>query len=225
MANPTVQSYTTVRTILSVSTLDIDKPSGTSSGDLLILIVNNTTARTVSASGFTQIDTIGGTINRLTALYKVAGNSEPSTYTYTLSGISSGGQNACLIRVRNAANPNSNSIESATNFGTANPSVAPTLTPSDNESLVIRVCGTLRGNGIITVTPATQIFIDSIDGELPHLATSYENANNIDIGTANFTQPNAREYATITIAIAKGSGIVNPLTLTILGIGTDPLKN
>ncbi len=83
-------SGTTTNTSLSVT-----KPTGVVSGDVLIVNIaqggNNSTAPT--STGWTLIDgrsLAGGTRRYGAVLYKVAGGSEPASYTFTLgSGVDS----------------------------------------------------------------------------------------------------------------------------------------
>lgn len=194
-----IQSFVHLKNINTISSLVVNKPSGVVSGDLLILLVNNGTARTASSSGFTSIGTAVGTINRVTAFYKVAGGSEPSTYTVNLSG-SSSGATASVLRIDGVVDPASNAIESATNTGTNNPGISPSVTPSDASSLVVRFIGTMRGNGNVTATPATTLFNDSATDGAVYSGCSYETCNATPSGTANFTLN--REWAAITVAIA-----------------------
>ncbi len=72
------------------TTLDIPKPSGTVEDELLIAIVSSEKGDPIdSPSGWTVIDDglDGDKANsRTTVVYKVAGPSEPTFYTFTSSG-------------------------------------------------------------------------------------------------------------------------------------------
>lgn len=65
----------------------VSKPSGTASGDVLIGIVGQLVTNTITPpSGWTSIELESADANiRLQAWYKVAGGSEPSTYTWSVS--------------------------------------------------------------------------------------------------------------------------------------------
>jgi hypothetical protein len=76
---------------IDTSPTSITKPSCTSSGDVLIAVFavdrNSTTTPTITASGWTVIESFNNstTVDQLTAAYyKVAGGSEPSSYSFTL---------------------------------------------------------------------------------------------------------------------------------------------
>lgn len=77
----------------------VSKPSGTESGDLLLLFVSSAsnTVGTPSSSGFTMYADQNSPVSSV--LYKVAGSSEPSTYS-----VSSGQTQpaiCCLVAIRN----------------------------------------------------------------------------------------------------------------------------
>ena len=73
----------------SSGTLTINKPSGTQSGDVMVATVAvrpNTAA--ITASGWTlvrRLDNASGNANSLAVYYKVAGSSEPSSYSFSFS--------------------------------------------------------------------------------------------------------------------------------------------
>jgi len=213
LTNPQVVTYSTARFNGTITNLTIARPTGVTSGELLILFTNCSSTISVTSSGFTRLGLKGSDndISRLSAFYRVAGASEPTGYVLACNGPSTF-MNAGLIRVSGALNPSGNPIECVSGGGTANPSIAPSVTPSDATSLVIRAVSVGRQNGYISATPATQIFINSINNEFPHLAASWENCDNTPSLTANFTQPNGREYAAFSIAIAPA--VVVPQNIT-----------
>lgn len=65
----------------------IDKPTGTASGHILLGVVSATSTETINVpSGFTQIISYAETAigsYKLAAFWKLAGGSEPSTYTFS----------------------------------------------------------------------------------------------------------------------------------------------
>lgn len=70
--------------------LTISKPTGTTSGDLLIAVIGGTKSST--PSGWTQlsdVDSGGSSTGHVYVYYKIAGGSEPSSYTFNQSGSSS----------------------------------------------------------------------------------------------------------------------------------------
>ena len=79
----------TTATVTNNASLTINKPTGVASGDVMIanlVEVNSLTAPTAPA-GWTSIDgrsLAGGTNRYARIFYKVAGGSEPTSYTFTV---------------------------------------------------------------------------------------------------------------------------------------------
>jgi hypothetical protein len=82
-----IESHTTATTgATTAATLDIDAPAGIQSGDLLIIYFSSGTVsppdlQPVGETGWTATDLTGTTYNEIWTYYKIAGASEPSTYT------------------------------------------------------------------------------------------------------------------------------------------------
>jgi len=92
-STPTFRAAAT-NTFSSTSTPSITKPAGIAAGDLIVLtLALATTGRTVNSwpSGFTALSAVDNGVDwQLVSAYKVAGESEPSSYTVTLSGSATG---------------------------------------------------------------------------------------------------------------------------------------
>lgn len=87
-----VRSFTTASPAGSISSITINKPTGTVSGDVLVCIIwqdsDGTIGNLLTLSGWTQAGSNiaeSGTSPYAKAWYKVAGGSEPSSYTWTTS--------------------------------------------------------------------------------------------------------------------------------------------
>lgn len=83
---PVIRAYSSANTVVSSATLTIDKPTGTTEGDLLIcfLSVFGADQTWTDATSWTEAyDQNAG--DNIRIAYKVAGASEPSTYTFTKS--------------------------------------------------------------------------------------------------------------------------------------------
>lgn len=69
------------------SSITLNKPTGTVSGDVLVAHIGTSNGPALTTpSGWTQIPNLAGIINadqRLVSYYKVAGGSEPASYTFT----------------------------------------------------------------------------------------------------------------------------------------------
>lgn len=212
MAAPVIQSYELNRTASSVLSLVVNKPSGVTSGDLLILLFNCSNARTPSCSGFTSLGSYTSIVGKITVFWKVAGGSEPADYTGSVSGVSTIG--LALLRITGAADPASNAIEIAGTSGSGSgTATSPSVTPSDNDSLVIRAAMGTRG-GNFSTTPSTTLFNEAAG--TPNTSCSYETCNATPSGTANFTYtPTWHEWTVATIAIAP-SAVTGPATRSLL---------
>lgn len=210
-----IQSYATNRNSSAGLSLSINKPTGVVSGDLLVLIVNAGTTRTASCSGFAALGHIAGVISRVSILYKVAGGSEPSSYTVNLNGSSS--ISAQMLRIDGTIDPALNTIELSTNSGSGTGNATtPSVTPSDDNSLVIRIAGSGRG-GSFSTTPSTLLFNDTAG--IPNTGITYENCNATPSGTANFTYtPTWHEWVTATIALAPSTSTFTPRA-ALTGVG------
>lgn len=83
----------------STSNCDITKPSGTSSGDLLVAIINFNTNGTITApSGWTLVNSYNPSTGATAEIFfKVAGGSEPTSYNWAFSSSQRvGGVIACF---------------------------------------------------------------------------------------------------------------------------------
>ena len=88
MAVPTVRSSAS-QGENSGSSVTVNKPTGTTSGDLLVIFTTHYNDVTSWPSGFTEFDEAidsGGEGEYLTGAWKEAGGSEPSTYTINFGG-------------------------------------------------------------------------------------------------------------------------------------------
>jgi hypothetical protein len=138
-------------------------PSGIQQNDLLFIFLNNQGSGTFSvtpASGWTQIATDGGSTGtgslNVFLYYKVAGASEPSTYTFTTT---SGNSNYYAVRVANWNTNDTLSVLHTGNFTgsastTTTPYTIPALTLTRTNDLIIGFFGQVGGN----VTPTTSSF-------------------------------------------------------------------
>lgn len=87
------------------TTLVINKPTGTLEGDLMVAVMGCTGTSTkdwTGATGWTEAADQGGGAPYLRVAYKVAGASEPSSYTFTVS-VSAGLRAGAILTYRNAA--------------------------------------------------------------------------------------------------------------------------
>ena len=140
------------------TTAQAPRPTGTVSGDLVVLaalVTNNSTAGSWGAitwpAGFTERDSTNADAaawNRLAVATKVAGGSEPSTYDVTYT--ESGGPYRVVAAAVSYSAPNATPVEAVD--AQNNPSntasvVAPSLTPANaNEKRLVTIYAISDGN-------------------------------------------------------------------------------
>lgn len=129
--------------------ITVTKPSGTTSGDLLIAVVDRYEDSGNSASAFTapggwseDASSLGGDHYRIKVFSKEAGGSEPASYTFTYGSPGDGyGANAYVARIT-GANTSTIYDDGPTFAGSTSSSsniVAPSVSPAKSDSLLM--CG------------------------------------------------------------------------------------
>lgn len=179
----------------------VNKPSGVASGDLLIAVLA-TDVRSVDAlpTDWVEIDSNGaGGHVWAYAFYKVAGGSEPASYAWSLTLID--GWCLAIYRITGAEDPATNAIESANaSLGSGDTFDCPSVTPSDAESLVMRIAG--QDTDTIDETPAGETQEHLLDaGDVSMGVSSFTHgASPTGIGT--FGSDASDQWVGITFAMA-----------------------
>ena len=227
-AAPTYQSFTEAKSgpdigiPNNVTSITVDKPAGTASGDLLIgVVVTDDIAGTFTPpSGWTEIDSgtadPGGTADQVTlgAWYKIAGDPEPASYTWSWTNP----QTVYAFIVRITGHDSSNPINV---FGVATGnSITPTcpdVTTTVANTLVLRIFGANWAQ--VTVDGGypsghTGITVD-VSGDPSQIGqcsggAAYQTQAAIGAtGTAAFTMTGAHEWRALTVVIAPPPDISN----------------
>jgi hypothetical protein len=122
-----------------VKTLTINKPTGTASGDVMIAsIAVRPSSATITASGWTLIRRINNSNsndNSLAVYYKVAGGSEPSTYSFTFS--TSNGSAGGISSFTNVDNTTPVDVEAGQNTANGLSLPAPSVTTHFASDLIV----------------------------------------------------------------------------------------
>lgn len=121
------------------TSVTITKPTGTVSGDVLILHIITETNKVITATGWTQIDNVvsAGTVLRYASYYKVAGGSEPASYTINVaSGTYTEGIIACYSGVDNTTPINAHTTAEASG-STSTPTIPSVTTTVANTMLSV----------------------------------------------------------------------------------------
>ena len=139
MANPVWQSQT-IANVNTASSIVINVPASTVQGDLLMLHVATESSATVTTpSGFTSLLTAIGSNNPGYLYYRVAGASEPSNYTVSLSANVPAA--ATMHRITGADGVNPINISGGANSGasaTSTPTLAGGVTPTLTNTLAMQ---------------------------------------------------------------------------------------
>lgn len=208
---PVVASSTQIVTTSgSTVTCVINKPTGTASGDLLVAnyyaVAGTITGNTVP-TGFTQVGTNSdvttglGVLSRAYLYTKLAGGSEPSTYSFSMTGTSPFVCGAVMLRVTGQnATPINVSVhaENATGAATQN---FPTATTTVANTLLVRFGAdfTFGGSPSSTDWPLTT----------PASYTMQQQATvgGGNIGVATIAQAASGAVGTLTVNTAGGGPV------------------
>ena len=183
----------------SVSTVVVNKPTGTAAGDLMIMVgaIGSTTAgRTWTGdTGWTEVADQGA-IPSLRVAYKVAGASEPSSYTFTISSATGTGIAASILTYRYAAYDTIGAFTSGTD-----PLVLPSVTATSNLSVLI-AAGARAAASITLGTPTgmTARVTDS-DATAPSYKICDQSVNAGATGTRSMSTGSAGNVAGIMLVI------------------------
>lgn len=213
MAAPTIRSSSTASS--TSAGYSISKPTGTASGDVLLLImsgVNNVNFE--QPSGFTQIgSTLLNGNCRLLAAYKIAGGSEPASYTPTVSDGTSAdafiSNSAILICIQNTNNSPIDVTATAQNTTTV-----PSVTTSGIDRLVISAVNTSDLLPSTATVPSTWTSIANIaptpfDEETPRTQAAYKTyASAGAIGTNNWSS-SRKNLMTIAVSPVAAAATYN----------------
>jgi hypothetical protein len=199
------------------TSLTLGKPNGTQLGDLLVLVSLYGFALTATLpSGFAHVTGSPQTFstnNRMLFAWKIAGGSEPASYTLGNSGGSGGYEAAALIRYTGiAAAP---TPVSAVATATATTIATPTVTTTAADSLVLRAVGTFNAASL-SIASGTVRALQGAGGDLlmvAELDKATVGATGTDVATANTS--NAMQ--SIVAAFLQTTG---PVTHSVSGAGS-----
>jgi hypothetical protein len=200
MSAPVIASHTTYPSVNTDSVV-LDLPTGTSSGDLLLAIVSVSANRTITApSGWTvESEVLEGTFSGRKGVYtKIAGGSEPASYTWWLSLTTI--TSAILLRITGAS---SSPVAALASDNTSNNAVSPSVTTAVANSLVVRLIGQTRDRTYTAPSGHTTAIT-----ELRSAASSIAQATAGASGTATWTIAGGGTdaIAHFALAISPASG-------------------
>ena len=166
-ALPAFQSFAETAMSSDGTTIAVNKPAGTVDDELLIAVISMGDAGTVTTAllaGWTALlhDEISGTAsfqNSLSVFYKFA-SSEPSSYTFTMSGTTRGA--AHIIRI-DQADETTPLTSGTVNTSVDSVIVAPSVTTTLDNSLVLTILSTTNTTRSATASPTTPTLITDTD--------------------------------------------------------------
>jgi hypothetical protein len=194
---PEFVASASTQTTISTTTLTVNKPSGTLEGDLMIAVMARagTTGRSWTGdTGWTEAADQASATPSLRIAYKTAGSSEPSSYTFTVSG--NGELSGCILTYRYAAY---DSVAAAFTIG-ANPLVLTSISPSLSQSILIAAGA--RATSVTLGTPTSMnARVTDNDGISPSYIVCDQTVTNGPTGTRSITTGSNSEVAGIMLAI------------------------
>jgi PKD repeat protein len=197
---------TTVNTTATPS-INIAKPSGTVAGDVLVscLASNGTkVAATGIPAGWTQIAAVlQGTSTRAFGYYKVAGPSEPASYTWTLNAsVASSGGIARYSGV-SATTPLDGTPQSASG-ASATSGTVPSVTTSTANAMLVGCMSIDSSATTVTITPPTGLTqVWNLAGKRQECADGVQTTAGPS-GAKTWTFSGSREWAGWLVALKPG---------------------
>lgn len=181
---------------------NIGKPAGTQSGDLILLFAQTEDSTSASScTGFTSIgDRFNGSVQnlRVTALYKVAGASEPASYTVT-PGASAGWTELTIFVLRGADTTTPIDVSASNSNTTANTSAVGASITTTAADYLVWFCALWSG-GINCTPPSGYTSQVSDAGADLFVATNQQSAAGAT-GTATGTMGSADAWVTWHIGV------------------------
>jgi hypothetical protein len=173
----TLVNTTAYFTTAATSSLTMNVPSGTTSGDLMIawLTKSGGSNTYTQPSGWTEVIDLGAASRSFMVAYRVADVGEPANYTWTTpdTGNNKAGN---IITFRNAAYD----VTAGASTGTT---VAPSRTVSANNSWLLLIGRSTRaGDNLNYAAPVTTIVRDA-DNTIPESVVQYRVVNTGATGT------------------------------------------
>jgi hypothetical protein len=207
-AAPSYQEQATAVLGSNGRSLTINKPTGTVQGDLLLAAISVDGTPNISPpTGWTTIrEGNSGTQVRLEVYYKVAGASEPSSYTFTWSRYNTQQAAGAILRysgVNTTAPINTSGIGSGTTISPTAPSVTTTVT----DTMVVRIYGADDDDLSPSPYPSghtgrLNIESNSGDGTCSLGVADVIRASPGATGTAAFSLSASEEWVGVTVALA-----------------------
>jgi hypothetical protein len=206
------------------STSTVAKPTGTTTGDLLIAIVaadsDSTIANVTAPTGWTVSGSFAPYV-RMKVWYKVAGSSEPTSYSFVHSNASG---RAVILRFNNfdTANP----INQISFFdGSSSPQsdsaseTAPSLTPTVTGAVLVTAYATQGGTRSYTAPSGMTEISDNSDGWISFASFVQTLSSTAATGTKTAVSSEAAGYTSVSLLVNPSSGTA--VSAPVVNAGAD----
>jgi hypothetical protein len=208
---------------LTQTTLAINKPTSTASGDLLVHCMSYIQGQTVTTlSGWTLVSTVNGTTGVTVAVYyRVADGSEGSTFTWTFTTTSGASLVAMTCLRFTGTNATPLGTTATATGGSITTKTPGTLTGAAATSVGIIACGVrpdVSGNPVLS-TPSTSNWVADANAKTVSTvsATSFNAAVGVsyNLSTASAAPPactttTACEYGILSVEFTQASTFTPP---------------
>lgn len=179
----------------SGTTLTINKPTGTVDGDLMVAVMSRASGNTdwTSDTGWTEVADQSSNPD-LSVAYKVAGPSEPSTYTFT--SLTASTFSGSILTYRYAAYDTIGSFTTGTN-----PLILPSISPSESQSILI-AAGARAAASVTLGTPTSMTArVTDNDATSPSYIVCDQTVAKGPTGTRSMSTGSLSEVAGIMLAL------------------------
>jgi hypothetical protein len=208
----------------NIETFDISKPTGTQEGDLLVIVVGDDEDGDVvlTSSGWTEAASYRDTSydTNFHVLWKVAGASEPSSYTFDFNFIGSRQYYAVLFRISGVDTSNPINATDTDISSTLNGDITVSLTTTVDNCLILT--GVHQGaSAPYNSRPAgfTEEYFNDEWGSSKLVVLSGSKATAGSTGNLEWDSASGSQASGFAVAIAPGAG-GGPATITSTGAVT-----
>jgi hypothetical protein len=178
-AYPTFVASSTA-TATSSTTLNINKPTGTLTNDILVAFLDSdsTTVTWTGPAGWTEVSDISGRV----AYYRTVGTSEGSSYTFTASGVNT--SSGVMVAYRYAAID----VAGVWSGSSTNPAVASAITTTAKNTILLHCCASSTSAITISTPTGYTSIVSNETGSFPSYKVSYaQKASTGNTGTVSST--------------------------------------
>jgi hypothetical protein len=190
------------------ASLSLNVPAGTSSGDVMVAVVSSvSTTAPATPSGWTKVTaaSVSYGSGSLTVFSRVAGSSEPASYSFTLGGtFEASGEVSTYVGVNNTTPVQVSGSAS----GNSKTLTAPSVTTTTNRDFIISALSYNAGSAVTITNPAGTTERGEALSPGTFLGTIAVDELQVTAGATgsqSFQSPSKIPYGAATIALAPAS--------------------